>query len=132
MQRPVPKVAEVLAFIAKHKLSLADLIEVGGESLSSRDVEKARRVANSWALMARLNVKFADLEQALPNTPTRPSRGRRGEGHFSESIENKEDFATDTPKAKCLKNNDKTDNHPVGVSGRWGHKRRLAPIGAES
>jgi hypothetical protein len=77
--------------------------------------------------MARLSVKFADLEQAAGQHTAEPVRRRRGEGVSSQVIENKE-ISGDTPhQVKSLKTNNKTDDHSVEVSGkgRWKHKRRL-------
>jgi hypothetical protein len=68
-----PGLAQVFDFTAKTGLGLADLIEVGGEDLESsnpRKVEKAKRVEKCWSLMAKLGVKYADLE----NSPLRTSR----------------------------------------------------------
>jgi hypothetical protein len=70
-----------------------DLIQIGGEDLKAlnpKRVEKARRVEKCWSLMARLSVKFADLEAASQPSPDKPTSRRHGAGHFSEAIENKE------------------------------------------
>jgi hypothetical protein len=51
----------------KHKIAVGDLIEVGGEDLSSPNfgkAERARHVGQCWQMMARLSVRFTDLEQA--------------------------------------------------------------------
>jgi hypothetical protein len=56
---------EIRTFMRRRKLALEDLIEIGGEDLSSPDprkVERARHVGQCWQLMARLSVRFADLE----------------------------------------------------------------------
>src|SRR6516165_218338 len=66
-QKPRQAVVEVLDLMRKRGLSLDDLIQVGGEDLKSpnpKRVKKAHYVEKAWALMARLSVKFADLEQA--------------------------------------------------------------------
>jgi hypothetical protein len=102
-QRPRQAVIEILDMLRLRGLALDDLIHIGGEDLESSNpkrVEKARHVEKCWALMARLSVKFTDLEVAAPCTP--------GE-------------------VKSLKTNNKTDHHSVEVSGkgRWKHKRRL-------
>jgi hypothetical protein len=58
---------QVRSFMRKHKLALADLIEIGGEDLSSPDsskVERARHVGQAWQMMARPSIHFADLERA--------------------------------------------------------------------
>ena len=89
-QKPRQAVVEILDFMRRNRLALNDLIEISGEdfgSASPKRIEKARCVEKCWSLMARLSVKFADLEQAPNNPPTRPSRRRRGEGHFSQVIE---------------------------------------------
>jgi hypothetical protein len=129
-QKQRQAVVEILDFMRRNHLAPGDLIQVGGEDLKSanpKKAEKARHVSRCWELMARVSVNFADLEQ-----PDKPARRRRGEGVFSEVIENKE-ISGDTPhQVKSLKNNDKTDNHSVASSetsekGRWKHKRRLIP-----
>jgi hypothetical protein len=62
MREHAPKVDEVLEYMRRRKLSRADLIEIGGEDLrSSHCVEKARCVANTWALIARLGVAHVDI-----------------------------------------------------------------------
>ncbi len=83
-------VAEIFAFMARCGLDLDDLITVAGGDLSStnpRRVEKARRVEKCWSLMARLSVKYSDLESAPPPTPDKQVRRRTDEGHFSQVIE---------------------------------------------
>lgn len=101
----------------KRKLALADLTDVGGEDLkstSAKKVEKARRVEKCWALMARLLVCFTDLEQAPANLTAKPSRRRRGEGHFSEAIEITRVSETETHHIKPNEINDLADSAPVG------------------
>src|SRR5262249_10219577 len=85
--------AKIFAFMRKRALTLDNLIAIGGEDLSSpnpKKVEKAKRVEKCWSLMAKFGVKYADLEHLPCHDPTKPSCRRRGEGHFSEAIENKE------------------------------------------
>jgi hypothetical protein len=56
---------QVRAFMRRHKLVLADLIEIGGEDLQSPNfgkAERARHVGQCWQMMARLSVGFTDLE----------------------------------------------------------------------
>jgi hypothetical protein len=56
--------AEVRSFMHRRKITTADLIEVGGEDLSSPNfskVERARHVEQCWQMMARLAVSFLDL-----------------------------------------------------------------------
>ena len=133
--RHAQAVAEIFTFMRKRRLALEDLIEYGGAELKSSNPktrETARHVEKCWALMARLSVNYAHLEQAPAADTAKPARARRGEGHFSEVIENKEVSTPNPGDVKSLKNNNKTDNHSVGVSekssgkGRWRHKRRLA------
>ena len=135
--KPAPAVIEIFDFMRKRGLSLDDLIQVGGEDLKSSNpkrVEKARHVEKAWASMARLSVKFADLEQAAGQHTAEPARRRRGEEVISEVIENKEISGDTSLEVKSLKNNDKTDDHSVEVSGkgRWRHKRRLVSPGGAS
>jgi hypothetical protein len=69
-------VAEVLAFMKKRGLALADLIEVGGEDLSStnpKKVEKAKRVEKCWGLMAKLGINHPDLEAATGTVADKPA-----------------------------------------------------------
>jgi hypothetical protein len=56
---------QVRVFMRRHKLALTDLIEIGGEDLSSSNfskAERARHVGQCWQMMARLSVRFTDLE----------------------------------------------------------------------
>jgi hypothetical protein len=65
-------VRQTFELLRRHGLTLEDLIQVGDEDLKSTNpkrAEKARRVEQSWALMARLGVRFADLEQAAGPMP---------------------------------------------------------------
>jgi hypothetical protein len=134
LQKPRQAIVEILDFMRSRDLALNDLIQIGGEDLKSSNpkcAEKAHRVSKCSELMARLSVKFADLEQAAGQHTAEPARRRRGEEVFPEVIENT-GISTDDPReVKPLKNNNKTDNHSVGLSensakGRWKHKRRLA------
>jgi hypothetical protein len=78
-------VAQVVEFMRKKNLTLDDLVNVGGQDLKSPDKSKdgkARCVENAWALMARIGVKYADLEQSEPSprpVPDFSARIRRGE-----------------------------------------------------
>jgi hypothetical protein len=70
--KPAPAVIEIFDFMRKRGLVPDDLIELGGQGLRSsnpRQIAKAHYVEKAWALMARLSVKFADLEQAPGPTP---------------------------------------------------------------
>jgi hypothetical protein len=131
--RQVQAVAEIFDLMRKDGLTLDDLIQIGGQDLSSsnpKQVAKAHHVEKTWALMARLSVKFADLEQAPGQPPTKPARRRRHNKVFPQVIENKE-ISGDTPhQVKSLKTNNKTDDHSVEApgKGRWKHKRRLVGI----
>jgi hypothetical protein len=67
VDRKSPAVTQVLEFMRKHRLSAADLVEIGGEDLRSpRTRAKARDVELCWELIARLGLKYADLEKAAP------------------------------------------------------------------
>ena len=52
------KTAAVFDFMRERRITLDDLINVGGEDKSP----KVRKVEDAWALMARLGVVFADLD----------------------------------------------------------------------
>jgi hypothetical protein len=128
--RQAQAAAEIFDLMRKYGLALDDLLKIGSQDLSSsnpKQVAKARQVEKTWALMARLSVKFADLERAPGQPPTKPARRRRGEELFSEVIENKEISGSAPGEVKSLKNNDKTDDHSVEApgKGRWKHKRQL-------
>jgi hypothetical protein len=64
--------------------------------------------------MAKLGVKFADLENSPLSIPDKPARRRRGEGVFSEAIENKGISGTATYQHKSKEINDLADSAPVG------------------
>ena len=116
-QKPRQAVVEILDFMRRNRLVLDDLIQVGGEdfgSASPKRIEKARGVEKCWSLMTRLSVPFADLEQAPGNLPTRSSRRRRGEGHFSEVIENAGVSGTFSHQVKPNEINDLANLAPVG------------------
>jgi hypothetical protein len=116
-QRPRPAVIEILDFMRKRGLTLNDLIQTQYEDPKKSDlkrVEKSRRVEKCWSLMAARSVKFADLEQAPQPIPDKRSRRRRGEGHFSEVIENKEVSGTSLYHTKPNEINDLADSAPVG------------------
>jgi hypothetical protein len=101
----------------RNRLALDDLIEIGGEdfrSASPKRIEKARRVEKCWSLMARLSVKFADLEQAPRSVPDKPARMRRGEGHFSQVTENAGVSGTFSSLHKSNEINDLANSAPVG------------------
>jgi hypothetical protein len=75
--RRAQAVAEIFDLMRKYGVTLNDLTQIGGEDLKSSNpkrVEKARHVEKCWSLMARLSVKFADLEQAPGQPPTKPAR----------------------------------------------------------
>jgi hypothetical protein len=124
-------VAQVFAYLHRHRIALDDLIDIGGDELKAPNAvrrECARRVEQCWSLIARLRVDFAALTGAAPQHPVKPSRRRRGEGVCSQAIENTDVSGVDPPQVKSLKTHDIPDNHPVEGSGkgRWRHKRRLA------
>ena len=109
--------AEILDFMRRNHLVLEDLIQVGGEDFSSaspKRIEKARRVAKCWELLARLSVKFADLEQTPPPIPDKPARRRRCEGHFSQVTENAGVSGTFASLHKSNEINDLADSALVG------------------
>jgi hypothetical protein len=59
------RVAKATAYMRRHKVSAADLTEIGGAGLKSSDASraaKARAVGRTWALMASLHVAHADLD----------------------------------------------------------------------
>jgi hypothetical protein len=66
------------------RLSVEDLIEIGGEdlrkSVPAKLRAKALRVERCWSLMASLGVKYADLESS--NHPIKSSEGRQAGGRF--------------------------------------------------
>jgi hypothetical protein len=80
-------VVEILDFVRMRGLTLDDLIQIGGKDFRSAPtrIEKARRVEKCWSLMARLSVKFTDLEQTPQPIPDKRSRRRRGEGSLFRS-----------------------------------------------
>jgi hypothetical protein len=52
-------------YMRRHRVTLADLIEVGGADLKSRDskrAEQARRVGKTWELIAQLGLTYTALE----------------------------------------------------------------------
>jgi hypothetical protein len=58
--------AQVRAFMHRHKITTADLIDVGDEDLDSPNfgkVEYVRHVGQCRQMMRRLAVSFLDLEQ---------------------------------------------------------------------
>jgi hypothetical protein len=117
-QKPRQAVVEILDFMRKRGLTLDDLIEVGGAELKSANPktrEKARRVEKCWSLMAKLGVKFTDLENSPAPIPDKPVRRRRGDGHFSQVIENTADLGIGPSPNKCNEINDLANSVPVGV-----------------
>jgi hypothetical protein len=87
-------VDHVREFMRRHRLSLDDLVEIGGQDFHSPDskrVEKARRVERCWALMAQLGVKHTDLSHDWAPTavpmPGMRRRRRRGEGAILQATE---------------------------------------------
>jgi hypothetical protein len=117
-QKPRQAVVEILDFMRRNRLALDDLIQIGGEDFRSPSPvrkEKARRVEKCSSLMARLSVKFADLEQTPPPIPDKPARRRRGGGHFSQVIENTADLWIGPAHNKSNEINDLANSAPVGV-----------------
>jgi hypothetical protein len=59
------RIAKVVDYMRRAKLSVADLTEIGGADLKSPDpsrAEKARAVGRTWTLMASLHVAHTDLD----------------------------------------------------------------------
>jgi hypothetical protein len=115
--RQAQAVVEILDYMRKNRLALDDLIQIGGEDFSSasqKRIEKARRVEKCWSLMARLSVKFADLEATPPPILDKPARRRRGEGHFSQVTENAGLSGTFSSLHKSNEINGLADLAPVG------------------
>jgi hypothetical protein len=112
-------VAQTVAFLNKRKVVLDDLIGVGGEDLKSADprrAEKARHVEKCWSLMAKLGVKFVDIEQseqAPRPTHRNPTSAQRGEGHFCQVVENTGVSPASPGKVKPNKINDLGNSVPV-------------------
>ena len=69
-------VIEILEVMRRRRLSMDDLINIGGEDLSP----KVRQVENVWGMMAARGVVFGDLEQATGEHPTERPSAQRGEG----------------------------------------------------
>jgi hypothetical protein len=90
-------VAEVREYMRRSRLTLEDLVEIGGEDLRARDPKRRRKalhVEKCWALMARLHIKHIDLELprefaglAVPEPDFRPRR-RRHRTASAQTIEN--------------------------------------------
>jgi len=123
-------IGQVFAYLRRHRITLDDLINIGGEDLESPNAvlrERTHRVEKSWSLIARLGVVFAELERAAPQHPVKPARRRRGKGVPSQALENTDFSGADPLPVKSLKRNDIRDSHSVEGSrkGRWGHKRRV-------
>jgi hypothetical protein len=119
-QKPRQAMVEILDFMRRNRLVLDDLIQIGGEdfgSASPKRIERAHRVAKFWSLMARLSVKFADLEAAPPPIPDKSARRRRGEGHFSQVTENAGVSGTFASLHKPNEINDLAISAPVGGPG---------------
>jgi hypothetical protein len=124
-------IIQVLAYMRQHGLALGDLTALGGEDLRASNptrVEKARRVEKTWALMARLGIVYAVLADAEPLPPDNSTRRRRGEGVFSQVIENTE---------KCSAENEpspETDHESLKASAAPAEASRdpLPPAGPPS
>jgi hypothetical protein len=77
--KPRAQIIEIIEVMRRYRITLDDLIQIGGEDFSSsslKRIEKARRVEKCWSLMARLSVNFADLEDAPP--PQHPTNDHEG------------------------------------------------------
>jgi hypothetical protein len=67
--KPISEIV-ILEFMRKHGLQLGDLYEVGWESRfkddpTSPDAVKCKAVERCWELIARAELKFADLKSLL-------------------------------------------------------------------
>jgi hypothetical protein len=115
MRAIAPNIETVLTFMAKHGLTLDDLVNVGGEDLESlipARRRKARRVSDCWELMAGQKVNFAKLEVALGSMPTSDPRTRRGDQNLKTPLKSLEN-------SKSTKSNDFNDLAiSAGLSGR--------------
>jgi hypothetical protein len=112
-------------YMRRHRVTLADLIEVGGADLKSRDskrAEQARRVGKTWELIAQLGLTYTALESghhansatATLSIPEKRSRRRRGEGHFLQVPENAQVLDIQGAEGKPNKINDLGNFGPVG------------------
>jgi hypothetical protein len=108
----------------KHRLSLADLIDIGGEDLRSADPKRRRKalhVEKCWALMARLQVKHIDLETMLPREfapaavpePTLRPRRQRHRGVVTQAIDDEGNSSSATTSIDSNEINDLAANSPV-------------------
>lgn len=71
-------VEQVREYMRSRKLTLTDLIEIGGEDLRGGPLRKrALHVEKCWALMARLEVKHVDLGDFEPLTVPLPGSAAR-------------------------------------------------------
>jgi hypothetical protein len=61
---PSPAVARIIELMQRFGVSMSDLIETDHRHCSE---EKVRRVTKCWATMARLPVRYSDLELAFGN-----------------------------------------------------------------
>jgi hypothetical protein len=106
-------VSAIFDLMRKYGLALDDLIQIGGESDPKR-AEKVRRVSKCWDLMARLSVKFADLEAAPRPLPDKWARRRRGERVVSQVTENTDVSDFDSAPTKFNEINNLGNSAPVG------------------
>ena len=85
-------IGQVFAYLRRHRITLDDLINIGGEDLESPNAvlrELAHRIEESWSLIARFGVVFAELERAAPQHRAKPARRRHGKGVSSQVLESK-------------------------------------------
>ena len=120
------KTAAVFDFMRERRITLDDLINVGGEDKSP----KVRKVEDAWALMARLGVVFADLEAVADAVTVERPSAQRGDQPDEKSQRSQVDTAPEREPRISLENKGLENSPSVGVSakrsGRW-QKRKLRP-----
>jgi len=109
-------VEQVREYMRRHRLSLADLTEMGGEDLRSANPKRRRKalhVEKCWALMARLHVRHVDLESA--SVPDFRPRRRRHRAVSAQAIENTQSSPFETPLCAPNEINDLANSTAVGA-----------------
>jgi hypothetical protein len=117
-QKPRQAVVEILDFMRRNRIALDDLLSFGGEDLRASNPKratKARLVEKTWALMAQLSVKFADLEQTPPPIPNKSARRRRHRRHSAQAVEITSKTLDASAEANSNEINDLANSAPVGV-----------------
>jgi hypothetical protein len=108
---------QVCDFMRRHRLSLDDLIDIGGEDLCSSDpgrTGKARCVEKCWGLMARLGVKPIDLQDTAGQSPDSSARRQRHRKPIEKHQQNQCVEPKQLVGAKSFKINDLAISGPVG------------------